>query len=243
MKKVIKFIILTLIITVPITAWGKDNKPVATQDAYFDVSTGHKYIKNSENTYTEYSKNGERFRKAVSNSLPLLVSGKNIRQMVPGSFLLYEKREKNEIQRQVLSVSTKHPEGWRAKEILISFKQFAHQENLGLGYSKEVKTILYDGRKAVATGSAYYDIATHHKYIKNPNTTYSEYSKKGKLLRKDVPSDLPLLTSGLYVFDLNPGDYIVYEKRQSGEIKALVLSAIETHPPGWYSKDSFSSVR
>lgn len=244
MKKVIKFIIFILIITVPVTVWSDmGKKSVATQNAYFDVATGHKYFKNSDNTYTEYSQKGELFKKAVPNDQHLLVSGKYVKPMVHGSYVLYEKMEKNKIQRQVLSASGKHPEGWHAKKILISFNQLVHNENIGLGYFKEIKTILYDGQKAIATGPAYYDIATHHKYIRNLDTTYSEYSKRGKLLRKDIPNDFPLLTWGRYVFDLNSENYIEYEKRQDSETRKQVLFATQTHPPGWSSTNIFSSLR
>ncbi|NOX33442.1 MAG: hypothetical protein GXP56_06855 [Deltaproteobacteria bacterium] len=244
MKKSINFIIFVLFITVSITAWGNEGiRSIATKAAYFDIATGHKYIKNSDNTYAEYSRKGKLLRRGVPNNLPLLISGRYIREMVSGSYLVYEKMEQNKIERQILPMSSKHPKSWRCKEILMSFKNFKHQKNIESGYSKSSNTILYDGQQAIATGSAYYDIFTNHKYIKNSDTTYAEYSKKGKLLKKNVPNNLPLLTSGRYVFGFNRGDYIVYGKNQGGETLRQVLPATNNHPPGWYSKDILYSIQ
>lgn len=44
-------------------------------------------------------------------------------------------------------------------------------------------TVAFDHQKQVATGESYFDFATGHRYIKNSDATYREYTKKGELFR------------------------------------------------------------
>lgn len=84
-----------------------------------------------------------------------------------------------------------------------------------------------------ATGKAYFDMATGHKYIQNSDNTYTEYSKKGKLLRNDVPNTQPLLTRGKYITELKADHYLVYEKNQNNIVAQQVLPATSKHPEGY----------
>lgn len=94
-----------------------------------------------------------------------------------------------------------------------------------------------------AQANAYFDIATGHKYIKNPNATYSEYSKRGKLLRSDVPNTMPLLVSGKYIREMKQEHYLVYEKQLYNEVSQKVLPASSRHPEGWQCKQIVSPVQ
>lgn len=87
------------------------------------------------------------------------------------------------------------------------------------------------------TGHFYYDIATGHKYIKNPGTnTYREFSQRGKLLRHDVPNTLPLLVSNKYIREMKRDHYLLYEKVKYQKKELLVLSPEDNHPNGWVCK-------
>jgi len=94
-----------------------------------------------------------------------------------------------------------------------------------------------------AQADAYFDIATGHKYIRNPDTTYSEYSKRGKLLRSDVPNTIPLLISGKYVHEVTKAHYLVYEKNKYNDASQKILPASSSHPEGWECKQMVSTVQ
>ncbi len=94
-----------------------------------------------------------------------------------------------------------------------------------------------------AQADSYFDIATGHKYIKNPDTTYSEYSKRGKLLRSDVPNTIPLLVSGKYVHEVTKEHYLVYEKNQYTDTSQKILPASSRHPEGWQCRQMVSAVQ
>lgn len=84
-----------------------------------------------------------------------------------------------------------------------------------------------------ATGLIYYDVATGHKYIKNADQSYREYSRRGILLRESVPNSLPLLTSNKYIREVGEDNYFLYQKNGylSDEITVLPIGK---HPPaGW----------
>jgi hypothetical protein len=87
-------------------------------EAYFDVATGHRYIKNSDTTYAEFSKKGKLLRTNVPNTQPHLVNSKYITELTHESYLVYEKNSAEGITQQILPATTRHPEGWRCKEIL-----------------------------------------------------------------------------------------------------------------------------
>ena len=70
-------------------------------------------------------------------------------------------------------------------------------------------------------------------YIKNSNTTYAEYSKRGELLRTDVPNTQPHLAKSNYINELTHESYLVYEKTLSEGIVQQILPALGKHPEGW----------
>jgi hypothetical protein len=105
-----------------------------------------------------------------------------------------------------------------------------------------INAFALENEKVVASGDAYFDIATGHKYIKNSETTFIEYSKKGKLLKNSVPNDLPLLTRSKYIREIRQNWYFVYQKRQGGIMIKQVLPASHGHPEGWSCEKGMSSV-
>ena len=94
------------------------------------------------------------------------------------------------------------------------------------------------GKKYCAvTGNFYYDIATGHKYIKNPGThTYREYSQRGKLLNDEVSNDVPLLVTNKYIREMKRDHYLLYQKVNYQRKELLVLSPDQNHPNGWVCK-------
>lgn len=94
-----------------------------------------------------------------------------------------------------------------------------------------------DSAQGNVTGNFYYDIATGHKYIKNPGTdTYREYSKRGRLLRSNVPNSLPLLVANKYIREMKQDHYFLYQKENYQKKELMVLSPDQNHPNGWVCK-------
>ncbi len=119
MKKLFCFIIIFLFWGINTAAIGAEStKDMAMGEAYFDVATGHRYIKNSNTTYAEYSKRGKLLRTDVPNTQPHLAKSNYINELTHESYLVYEKYLSEGIVQQVLLASDKHPEGWRCEEIL-----------------------------------------------------------------------------------------------------------------------------
>jgi len=94
-----------------------------------------------------------------------------------------------------------------------------------------------DKKHSAVTGNFYFDIATGHKYIKNPGTnTYREYSQKGKLLRDEVPNNIPLLATNNYIREMKRDHYLLYQKVNYQRKELMVLSPDQNHPNGWVCK-------
>ena len=91
--------------------------------------------------------------------------------------------------------------------------------------------------------NAYFDSATGHKYIKNTETSYAQYSRRGKLLNTSVPCTQPNLTKGEHIQPIEQGCYILYVKNQGTIQKQMILPAGSKHPSGWYSKKLFYSSK
>jgi hypothetical protein len=182
---------------------------IATGAAYFDVATGHQYIKNLDGTYTEYTQKGKFFRGSVPNNLPLLTTNKYIRQM--GNTRLV--------------------------------KRNSHVNSSGLNCSGTVSTVSFDGENLIATGAAYYDIATGHKYVKDLNGTYTEYTQKGKVFRKSVPNNLALLTTNKYIRDFGESCYLLYERTVNNQTEIMVLRSTQGHPRGWKCKKMLTAMK
>ncbi len=137
MKNFYFFIIIFLFCGIGGSAIGSENKKeVATGEAYFDMATGHQYIKNSENTYAEYSQRGKLLRTDVPNTQPHLAKSKYITEMDHQSYLVYEKNITGGTNQQILPASSKHPEGWRCRQIVSGVKKPYKAEKMGLGYTR-----------------------------------------------------------------------------------------------------------
>ena len=94
-----------------------------------------------------------------------------------------------------------------------------------------------DKKYSAVTGNFYYDIATGHKYIKNPGTnTYREYSQRGQILRDEVPNNLPLLATNKYIREMKRDHYLLYQKVNYQRKELMVLSPDQNHPNGWVCK-------
>ena len=246
MKAILTFFITgILFFSFFITAWGsEESRMKGTHQAYLDVATGHKYIRNENGTYTEFSSKGRLFRSDVPSNLPLIVSRKTILAIPEDSCLVYEKNEFGSIEKQILNSSETHPEGYVCKGVLVSLRApDPGSMETGLGYSKKPSTIQFEKGRFTAIGPAYYDTRTGHKYVRNSDSTYIEYSRRGELFRGNVPDDLPLLTSGRSIVALEPDDFFVYERLSGSRMLTRVLSVMEPHPDGWHLKDVLSSVR
>ncbi|MCG8637894.1 MAG: hypothetical protein MI863_28980 [Desulfobacterales bacterium] len=89
---------------------------------------------------------------------------------------------------------------------------------------------------------AYFDTATGHRYVKVSDHTYAEYSRRGKLLRSDVPATQPHLAKSRHIRTIGPNTYILYEKYQNSRKLQLVLHADQPHPQGWKSESIFYSA-
>ncbi len=86
-----------------------------------------------------------------------------------------------------------------------------------------------------ATEDIYVDMATMHRYIKNPDGTYCEYDRGGKFLR-NVSSELPLLTKRTHVIPVRSHCYLLYVKKPGLDSAhpVTIKPAGEPHPDGWF---------
>ncbi len=113
---IISFLIVT---AVHLTA-GEAKCITATCDIYYDVATGHKYIKNVDQSYREYSRKGLLFRESVPNTLPLLTSNKNIRKVPGNCYFLYQKSGYPAEGLTALPSNTQSPVGWKCVKMLVT---------------------------------------------------------------------------------------------------------------------------
>ena len=98
------------------------------------------------------------------------------------------------------------------------------------------------GSGSRVTGETYFDLATGHRYIKNSDSTYTEFSKRGKILRSDVPNSLPLLVSGRHMVELTSDHYLIYERKGAEGLTQRLLPADAPHPNGWTCKRMVSEI-
>ena len=137
MKKLFYFTIFFLFFGIISVAFGFDNnKPIATGEAYYDMATGHKYTKNSETTYAEFSRKGKLLRDDVLNTQPHLATSKYITEIGQDHFLVYKKQKNGRVVQQILPFSSKHPEGWQCQRIVSAVKKPYRSEQVGYGYTK-----------------------------------------------------------------------------------------------------------
>ena len=99
-------------------------------------------------------------------------------------------------------------------------------ENL---YKKSIKHLSYSRPDTHVNGKGYFDAATGHKYIKNDDGSYAEYTRKGQYL-KTVPSDLPLLTTSRNIHPITEDSYILYETTLDGKKAYLSMPGFDAHP-------------
>lgn len=85
----------------------------------------------------------------------------------------------------------------------------------------------------LADVTLYFDTATGHQYVKNSDTTYTEYSKRGYILRTDVPADQHNLLYGKWTHAVGKENYLLYEKTANGEIMTMTLPANNEPLVGW----------
>ncbi|MFH2091982.1 MAG: hypothetical protein ABIJ31_06430 [Pseudomonadota bacterium] len=96
---------------------------MATGNSYFDMATGHKYVKNSDNSYTEYTRKGELFKTNVPNTQPHLSSSHYIVEIVKDSYLVYTQYKGNKLVSQALSSSVQHLGKWQCTGMLLPVKK------------------------------------------------------------------------------------------------------------------------
>ncbi len=121
MKKLvlISMCIIVLSLGSAASVFGGDiGHPIVSGASYFDTATGHKYIKNSDSTYSEYSQKGKLLRSNVANTQPNLASGRNIIEIDDAHLIVYEKQHNDIVVQQVLPASNHHPQGWRSKLVV-----------------------------------------------------------------------------------------------------------------------------
>ncbi len=219
-------------------------KPVATGESYFDVATGHRYIKNSDATYKEYTKEGDLFRVSVSPDLRLLTTNKYIREIGRNCFMIYEKLDQRILKRQILPASSKHPKGWKAKTAMACLDRGPNEKEpvrIGLGYSNSQPST-DDIKRLAATAESYIDVFTGHRYTKNSDATYREYTKRGDLFRASVSPELPLLTTNRHIREIRQHCYLLYKKNINQKTEIMVLPSDQEHPKGWSVENMLISM-
>ncbi len=96
--------------------------------------------------------------------------------------------------------------------------------------------------KPLADAPLYFDTATGHQYVKNSDSTYTEYSKRGEILRTDVPPDQYNLLNGKWTHVVGNENYLLYEKTANGEIMTMTLPANNEPLVGWNCTKLLHSV-
>ena len=87
----------------------------------FDSRTGHRYIKKSKNSYSEFSKKGK-YLKTVRADLPLLVKGRHIHPITERTFILYKKEGAGKNEYTVLPGTARHPNGCKSLKMLVAIE-------------------------------------------------------------------------------------------------------------------------
>ena len=241
MKMSVIFAVIFIFLGVAASASGADSSiSVATGEAYFDIVTGHKYIRNDDGSYAEYNKKGALFRSNVPNTQPHLARSDYIVEIIPDSYFVYEKFTNNKAVQKFLPTSSEHPKGWMSKKLLVSATESPRTVDVGLGYTKEIRL---ESFSPIATGKAYFDLSTGHKYIRNDDGRYTEYTPKGELFRPNVPNSQPHLARNKYVVEIMQDTYIVYEKTINNKVEQKILPASDRHLEGWRSKRLLMSAK
>lgn len=212
-------------------------------DAYIDVSTGHRYEKNADNTYTEYTKKGRVFKTQVSPSQPHLCRSPYVLPIQEKTTrVVYEYYRNNRKIKTILPPDAHHPKGYRLADLLTQY-WVTPQSDIGLGYTpagheKTKKRIFTEAEEP-----AYYDHITGNRYFKNTDQTYRQYSRKGVLLRSDVPCDQPHLRSSRYITAMGKNSYLLYQKQNGSKRLERILHSSRPSPTGWKCTGILFSVK
>lgn len=121
-------------------------------------------------------------------------------------------------------------------------KKFIYFTSMVLFFGMAGSVLGSNSPKQVAGCESYFDTATGHRYVKNSETTYAEYSQKGKLLRTDVPNTQPHLCTSHRIVEIHPDLYVVYEKKLADKTLQQVLPVSEKHPEDWCCKKVLMAV-
>ena len=107
------FLLVAALFLYAFTAWGGEMEKQATADGYIDLVTMHRYIKNSDGSYNEYTRRGT-FFKTVSPDLPLLLQRDHVKPVQKNCYFLYVKKRLSEKDQAMVikSAPESHPEGW-----------------------------------------------------------------------------------------------------------------------------------
>lgn len=235
MTKFISIFLITIFVAVCTNGICYERqKSEATAKTYFDLSTGHKYIKNADNTYTELTKKGKVFKTAVPATQPHLCSSPYVVTVPDSAYMVYKNFDNYKPVYTIRKVSEPHPEGARSMQVFVSAKQQI-DNNIGLGYDQaEIKSI--------ATENAYFDMSTGHRYIKNNDNTYTEYTKKGEVFKTDVPATQPHLCRSRYITAVKASDLLVYTTYKNNKSVYQVQTAAVPHPKSYRCSEILSLV-
>ena len=126
MRKGMIFFLAAALSLYAFTAWGFEVKKQASAEGYVDLVTMHRYIKNSDGTYDEYTRGGEYF-KTVSADLPLLLERSHVVPITKNCYLLYVKKGFLKQDKDVLlkSAPESHPEGWLLEKALVDVRHIS----------------------------------------------------------------------------------------------------------------------
>ena len=116
-----------------ISAWGSDlegkqpaqasGHDIAIEDIYVDLATMHRYVKNSDGTYSEYNRKGEFFQ-IVSPELPLLTTRPHVMPIKGNCYLLYVNKQTTarNLPMTLKPANESAPEGWFLEKALVDLK-------------------------------------------------------------------------------------------------------------------------
>ena len=99
----------------------------------------------------------------------------------------------------------------------------------------------YRSNSTRATGKAYYDTSTKHKYIKLNDKTYLEYTRKGCFF-KIASSSQPHLAKSPYIRPINKDNFFLYVKQSVEKKQYLTLPCNIPHPAGWCLEKIFVAL-
>lgn len=243
MKKQVNILLGISLIILFFSAYGYSfTESIADKPAYVDISTGHKYIKNTDNTYTEFTKKGTLFKTNVPADQPHLSKSRYIIPVDDNTFFSFDVYNSIQKTEKILPFFATHPKDWRLKDVLYQYNAEPKKE-IGLGYTKSNQTVPSNKKFYEATANAYFDESTGHRYVKNSDNTYREYSLKGKLLRSDVPCYQPHLNLSRYISEMNNDNYLMYEKYEGQKRIQQILPSNETASDHWRCRKLFFSAK